>query len=152
MARAFAGSLAAIGFADLTGSSPARGPVRTNQRAVLQPVDVTWLVRGAVIIPAALLLAPSYRLLWQLGLLNSYAGLILPALAPAFGVFHFRQAMLNTVPSELPEAARIDGAGELRIVFTIVTLFLKIFLSQSALSSDTEFTGQRSRNQSHEPV
>jgi len=81
---------------------------------------ITALVLGALIIPTSLLIAPSYQLLWQLGLLDSYAGLILPALAPAFGVFLFRQAMLNTVPRELLEAARIDGAGELRIFFTIV--------------------------------
>lgn len=78
------------------------------------------LILGALIIPGSLLIAPSYQLLWQLGLLNSYAGLILPALAPAFGVFLFRQAMINTVPRELLESARIDGAGELRIFFTIV--------------------------------
>jgi multiple sugar transport system permease protein len=81
---------------------------------------VVSLVLGALIIPGSLLIAPSYRLLWQLDLLNSYNGLILPALAPAFGVFLFRQAMINTVPKELQESARIDGAGELRIFFTIV--------------------------------
>lgn len=81
---------------------------------------LTTLVLAALIIPPALLIAPSYQLLWQLHLLNSYAGLILPALAPAFGVFLFRQAMLNSVPTELLESARIDGAGELRIFFTIV--------------------------------
>lgn len=81
---------------------------------------LTWLVLGALIVPGSLLIAPGYQLLWQFGLLNSYAGLILPALAPAFGVFLFRQAMLNTVPNELLESARIDGAGEFRIFFTIV--------------------------------
>jgi multiple sugar transport system permease protein len=81
---------------------------------------LTALVLGALIIPSPLLIAPSYQLLWQLGLLNSYSGLILPALAPAFGVFLFRQAMLNTVPAELLESARMDGAGEYRIFFTIV--------------------------------
>jgi ABC-type glycerol-3-phosphate transport system permease component len=81
---------------------------------------LTILVLGALIIPAPLLIAPSYQLLWQLDLLNSYSGLILPALAPAFGVFLFRQSMLNAVPSELLESARIDGAGEFRIFFTIV--------------------------------
>jgi ABC-type glycerol-3-phosphate transport system permease component len=81
---------------------------------------LTALVLGALIIPAPLLIAPSYQLLWQLGLLNSYAGLIIPALAPAFGVFLFRQAMLNTVPKDVLESARIDGAGEFRIFFTIV--------------------------------
>ncbi len=81
---------------------------------------LTGLVLGALIIPAPLLIAPSYQLLWQLGLLNTYSGLILPALAPAFGVFLFRQSMLNSVPAELLESARLDGAGEFRIFFTIV--------------------------------
>lgn len=81
---------------------------------------LTALVLGALIIPAPLLIAPSYQLLWQLGVLNSYSGLILPALAPAFGVFLFRQSMLNSVPAELLESARLDGAGEFRIFFTIV--------------------------------
>jgi len=81
---------------------------------------LTALVLGALIVPAPLLIAPSYQLLWQLGLLNSYTGLILPALAPAFGVFLFRQSMLNSVPAELLESARLDGAGEFRIFFTIV--------------------------------
>jgi ABC-type glycerol-3-phosphate transport system permease component len=88
-----------------------------------QPLLV--LVLGALIIPAPLLIAPSYQLLWQLGLLNSYSGVILPALAPAFGVFLFRQSMLNSVPAELLESARIDGAGELRIFFTIVVPLLR---------------------------
>jgi len=78
-----------------------------------------WVL-AALIIPAPLLLAPGYELLYHLGMLNSFWGLILPGLAPAFGVFLFRQAMLNTVPSELLESARIDGAGEIRIFFSIV--------------------------------
>ena len=82
--------------------------------------QITSCVLGALIIPGPLLIAPGYKLLWQLGLLNSYAGLIIPSLAPAFGVFLFRQTMLNSVPTELLEAARIDGAGEFRIFFTIV--------------------------------
>ncbi len=106
---------------------------------------VTTLVLGALIIPASLLIAPSYRLLWQLGLLNSYAGLILPALAPAFGVFLFRQAMLNTVPKELLESARIDGAGELRIFFTIVVPLVRpmigAFLMITFLGAWNNFIG-----------
>jgi ABC-type glycerol-3-phosphate transport system permease component len=103
------------------------------------------LVLGALIIPASLLIAPSYRLLWQLGLLNSYSGLILPALAPAFGVFLFRQAMLNAVPKELQEAARIDGAGELRIFFTIVVPLVRpmigAFLMITFLGAWNNFIG-----------
>ncbi len=78
------------------------------------------LVLAALVIPGPLLLAPGYKLLYDLGLLDSFAGLLLPGFAPAFGVFLFRQAMLNTVPTTLIESARIDGAGEIRIFFTIV--------------------------------
>lgn len=80
----------------------------------------TGLVLSALIIPAPLLIAPGYQLLYNLGLLNSYAGIILPTVAPAFGLFLFRQAMLNSVPQELLEAARIDGCGEFRIFFSVV--------------------------------
>ncbi|MCF7687144.1 MAG: carbohydrate ABC transporter permease [Cephaloticoccus sp.] len=81
---------------------------------------VTTLVLTALIIPGPLLLAPGFQLLYQLNLLNTYAGLILPGLTPAFGVFLFRQAMLNGVPNELIEAARMDGASEGRIFFELV--------------------------------
>ncbi|MFI5335998.1 MAG: carbohydrate ABC transporter permease [Opitutales bacterium] len=81
---------------------------------------ITSLVLAALIIPGPLLLASSFQLIYQLGLLNTYAGLILPGLTPAFGVFLFRQAMLNGVPTELLEAARMDGAGEARIFFELV--------------------------------
>ena len=79
----------------------------------------TGLVLAVLIIPNALLLAPSYQLLYRLGLLDSYAGLILPGIAPAFGLYLFRQAMLSSVPNELLEAARIDGCGEIRNFFTM---------------------------------
>jgi ABC-type glycerol-3-phosphate transport system permease component len=81
---------------------------------------LTTLVLGCLIIPGPLLIAPTYQLLYRLGLLDSYAGLILPALAPAFGIYLFRQSMLHAVPADLLEAARIDGCGEFRIFFSIV--------------------------------
>ncbi len=80
----------------------------------------TALVLGAVLIPPPLLIAPGYQLLYNLNMLDTFAGLILPALAPAFGVFLFRQSMLSSVPTELIEAARIDGAGEMGVFFSIV--------------------------------
>ncbi len=80
----------------------------------------TALVLGAVLIPPPLLIAPGYQLLYNLNMLDTFAGLILPALAPAFGVFLFRQSMLSSVPTELMEAARIDGAGEVGVFFSIV--------------------------------
>jgi ABC-type glycerol-3-phosphate transport system permease component len=78
------------------------------------------IVIAAIIIPSALLIAPGYQLLYHLDLLDSYGGLLLPAIAPAFGVFLFRQAMLNSVPTSLLESARIDGCGEIRAFFVIV--------------------------------
>lgn len=81
---------------------------------------LTLLVLGALIVPPSLLIAPGYELLYHLGLLDSVLGLLLPAFAPAFGVFLFRQAVLQSVPDELMEAARIDGCSERSIFFVIV--------------------------------
>jgi multiple sugar transport system permease protein len=81
---------------------------------------LTSLVLAALIVPGPLLLAPGYQLIYRLGMLDSYVGLILPGIAPAFGVFLFRQAMLNAVPLDLMESARVDGCGEIRLFFAIV--------------------------------
>lgn len=80
---------------------------------------VTWLVLGSLAIPFALLIAPGYQLLYWLGLLDTYTGLILPGVAPAFGVYLFRQAFIASLPDALIEAARIDGCGDIRIFFQI---------------------------------
>lgn len=90
---------------------------------------MTALVLAALIIPSPLLLASNYQLLYHLGLLDSFTGLILPAMAPAFGVFLFRQAMLNSIPRELLESARVDGAGEFRIFLIIVLPLVRPMLS-----------------------
>lgn len=106
---------------------------------------ITTVVLSALIIPGPLLLAPGYQLLYQLGLLDTYAGLLLPGLTPAFGVFLFRQAMLNGVPDELIEAARIDGAGEVRIFFEMVLPLVRpmfgAFLLVSFLGAWNNFIG-----------
>ena len=62
---------------------------------------LTALVLGSLIIPGSLLLAPSYQLIYRFGLLDSFTGLILPGIAPAFGVFLFRQALSHTLPLDL---------------------------------------------------
>ena len=79
----------------------------------------TWVVLGSLAIPFALLIAPGYQLLYWLGLLDTYTGLILPGVAPAFGVYLFRQAFISSLPDALIEAARIDGCGDVRIFFQI---------------------------------
>jgi multiple sugar transport system permease protein len=106
---------------------------------------VTGVVLTALIIPGPLLLAPCFQLLFQLGLLDSYAGLLLPGLTPAFGVFLFRQAMLRSVPDELIEAARMDGADEGRIFFELVLPLVRpmvgAFLLISFLGAWNNFVG-----------
>jgi len=86
---------------------------------------ITVLVLSVLIVPATLLLAPTYQTLYRLSLLDSFAAMILPAAAPAFGIFLFRQASLSSVPVQLMEAARIDGASELRMFFSIALPLLR---------------------------
>ncbi len=81
---------------------------------------ILFCMFAALVIPGALLLAPAYQLLYWFRLLDTYPGLIIPAIAPAFGIYLFRQATLYSVPSEMIEAARIDGCGEISLFFTIV--------------------------------
>ena len=78
------------------------------------------LLLGALIIPAQVTMMPLFLMLKEMGLVNTYAGALVPWLASVIGIFMVRQYAL-TIPDELLEAARIDGAGELRI-FTVVVL------------------------------
>ncbi len=86
---------------------------------------LTGLVLAALVIPPPLLLAPGYHVLFKLGLLDTYAGLILPAMAPAFGVFLFRQAVIQSVPPQLLEAGRLDGCTELGLFGQIALPLLR---------------------------
>ncbi|HNR90796.1 MAG TPA: carbohydrate ABC transporter permease [Dokdonella sp.] len=79
---------------------------------------------GALVIPAQVAMIPLFLLMKSLGLVNSYGGVIVPAMAGIFGIFLVRQ-YARTIPDELLEAARIDGAGELRIFVRIVLPLLK---------------------------
>lgn len=82
------------------------------------------LLLGALVIPAQVTMLPLFLLLKYIGLVNSYAGVVMPALATVFGIFLVRQ-YARGVPDELIEAARIDGAGEARIFVQIVLPLLK---------------------------
>jgi multiple sugar transport system permease protein len=77
------------------------------------------LVLATLMVPGSVTLVPLFVLMSKLGLVNSYAAVILPFAAGAFGVFLMRQFMLG-IPSDLLDAARIDGAGEWRIFTRIV--------------------------------
>ncbi|MEV5603840.1 carbohydrate ABC transporter permease [Streptomyces sp. NPDC052299] len=85
---------------------------------------VLAIVLGALMVPGNLMLLPQFVMMSKMGLLDSYAGLILPFAAGAFGVFLMRQ-FISAIPDELLEAARIDGAGEWYIFWRIVLPLVK---------------------------
>ncbi len=72
-----------------------------------------WLIFLTLMLPVEVRIVPTYEVAAQLNLLNSYPGLILPLIASATATFLFRQLFL-TIPDEIVEAARIDGAGPMR--------------------------------------
>lgn len=94
------------------------------------------LIVSTILIPFQIVMIPLYILAVQLGLRNTYLGLIFPAIASAFGIFLLRQAFQG-VPKELEEAARIDGCSELGIWWhvmlpavrpALVTLAIFVFI------------------------
>ena len=76
-------------------------------------------ILSTLMLPIEVLMVPTFLIVKALGWLNTYQGLVIPAVADAFGVFLMRQFMLG-LPDSLVEAARIDGAGELGTYFRIV--------------------------------
>lgn len=75
---------------------------------------------SSMMIPITVIVIPLFVEVAAMGLGNTYVALILPWLAPAFGIFMMRQFIVQAVPDQMIEAARIDGAGELTIFFRIV--------------------------------
>ena len=78
-----------------------------------------WLIFITLMLPVEVRISPTYEVMADLHLLDSWGGLILPVIASATATFLFRQFFL-TVPDELTEAARMDGAGPMRFFFTIL--------------------------------
>lgn len=74
---------------------------------------------ATMMIPAMALLIPVYKLLGSMGLVNSYLGIIIPRIADVGGIFLLRQFFIS-IPKDLDNAARIDGAGEFRIFAQII--------------------------------
>ncbi|NUO76113.1 MAG: carbohydrate ABC transporter permease [Lysobacter sp.] len=89
---------------------------------------------AALVIPAQVTMMPLFLMLKQIGLINTYAGAVVPGMAGIFGIFLVRQ-YARSIPDELLEAARIDGAGEFRIFFQIVLPALKPILVTLAIFS-----------------
>jgi sn-glycerol 3-phosphate transport system permease protein len=78
-----------------------------------------WMIFVTLMLPVEVRIFPTYKVAADLGLINTYAGLTLPLIASATATFLFRQFFM-TVPRELAEAARIDGAGPLRFFWDVV--------------------------------
>lgn len=80
---------------------------------------ILGILIATMMIPSIALLIPVYKLLASMGMVNSYAGLIIPRMADVGGIFLLRQFFIS-IPKDLDNAARIDGAGELRIFAQII--------------------------------
>ncbi len=97
-------SLAAFGFSRL----------RFRGREIL-----FWICMSSMMVPGVINMIPNYFIIFHLGLIDNMFAMVLPGLSGVFGVFMLRQFMLG-VPKEYDDAARIDGAGKLRIYYSIV--------------------------------
>lgn len=91
-----------------------------------------WVIFTTILLPLEVRILPSYEVVTGMGLANTYTGLIVPLLASATGTFFFRQFFLS-VPEELVEAARIDGAGPVKFFIDILvpvsrTMIAAIFI------------------------
>lgn len=78
-----------------------------------------WFILSLMMIPQQMTMIPGYLILAKLGLINNLLALIIPAAIDAFGIFLFRQ-FAQSIPNELLDAARVDGAGEFHIYRHIV--------------------------------
>ena len=94
-------------------------------------------ILSTIMLPAQVTLIPTFLIIKELGWVNTYAGLIVPGLATTFGTFLMRQFLMS-IPGEYVDAARIDGASEPRIYWTIIMPMCRPALSALAIFS---FTG-----------
>ena len=87
-----------------------------------------WAIFATLLLPLEVRIMPSYQVMSELHLLNTYTGLIVPLLASATGTFFFRQ-FFRSVPDELLEAARIDGAGPVKFFIDVLVPLSKTMMS-----------------------
>jgi len=87
-----------------------------------------WLIFITLLLPLEVRIIPSYEVVSDLGLLNSYTGLILPLIASATATFFFRQ-FFKTIPDELLEAAQLDNAGPIRFFIDILLPLSKTMIA-----------------------
>jgi multiple sugar transport system permease protein len=90
------------------------------------------LILSTLMVPIQVTMIPTYLILNSIQLTNTLVGIALPTLVSAYNIFLFRQFM-TTIPDDLLEAARLDGAGELRILLSIVLPLSKPILAVGAV-------------------
>jgi sn-glycerol 3-phosphate transport system permease protein len=78
-----------------------------------------WMIFVTLMLPVEVRIVPTFKVISDLGMLNTYAGLTIPLIASATATFLFRQFFM-TVPDELTEAARVDGAGPMRFFWDVL--------------------------------
>ncbi|MFJ7911293.1 carbohydrate ABC transporter permease [Kitasatospora sp. NPDC096204] len=86
------------------------------------------LLLSTLVVPEQVLLVPLFKMMMNFGLLDTYQALILPGLCVPFAIFLMRQS-LSSLPDELLDAARVDGAGELRVLFSVVVPVMRPVLA-----------------------
>lgn len=87
-----------------------------------------WIIFTTLLLPLEVRIMPSYEVMTRLGMINTYSGLIVPLLASATGTFYFRQ-FFKSVPDELLEAARIDGAGPFKFFIDVLVPLSKTMVA-----------------------
>ncbi|MER7503986.1 carbohydrate ABC transporter permease [Nonomuraea pusilla] len=125
------GAFGAMLLAAMAGYALAKFPFRGRNL-------LFGVIMAAVLLPLPLLTIPIYLLESRIGLINSVWGMLLPSMVSPFGVYLARAYAQVAVPEELLDAGRVDGAGEIRLFFTVglrlmapamVTLFLFQFVA-----------------------
>lgn len=132
-------TLGNVFFASLAGYALARIPFPGSNAAFLA-------ILGTMMIPGIVLIIPMFIVLKTLGMINSYSGLIVPKVITAFGIFLMKQ-FFESVPKELEEAARIDGASQFQTFFRVV-----LPTARPALVALIIFTLQGSWNEFMHPL
>jgi multiple sugar transport system permease protein len=122
---ATSGTILSLGFNAAAGYAFAKLRFRGRDR-------IFQLLLAALVIPGQVTMLPLFLMLKEMGLINSFAGVLVPVVTSIFGIFLVRQYALS-IPDELLEAARVDGAGEGRIFVQIVVPVLTPILITLAL-------------------
>jgi multiple sugar transport system permease protein len=107
---------------------------------------IFFTILGTMMIPGIVLIIPRFLILRQLGMLDQYSGLIIPAATGAFGIFLMKQ-FFESIPAEIEEAASVDGAGRFLTFFRIV-----LPMATPALTALAIFSFQGSWNAFMDPL